>query len=171
MNNALVCLREDGLGWYLRLDEDDELNPRALEYMHLSTTLCDREIHYTDWIKKGTWRGYTMVPEYSKERLLAGPFILSTALISMSAWIQVREYNHVGYDPDISAWEDYLFYLEAVCLGCSAAKIGLPLVRYYRHGQSRSSNVDKNPRPVIDYVRDKILRMYGTEVTIGANKA
>jgi len=164
MNLALEGLDSE---WYFRLDEDDEMRPRALEYLLKSTTLMDCAIHYSDWVRMGKWRGYITVPEFSKEQLLHGPFILSAALVKTSMWAAVKEANGDGYDTGIDAWEDYLFYLEAACLGFEGTRVGLPLVRYYRHGQSRSSGVDKCNTPVVNYIQDKLDRLYNTRLLYG----
>jgi glycosyltransferase involved in cell wall biosynthesis len=152
--------------WFLRLDEDDTLHPRALEFMLLSSQLCpERAIHYSDWVKVGDWRGYMTTPEYSFERLCAGPFMTSASLVRTDVWKAVQEKNGVGFDPDVRGWEDYLFFLEAGALGYRGARVGLGLLNYRKHaGQSRSDEAHSSLSDTIAYIKNKMKRVYDVEV-------
>jgi len=155
-----------GLKWMVFLDEDDLLHPRFLEKMLLSRQICpDRAIHYCDWVKFGRWDGYQRTPEYTFDRLLAGPFIMSTSLIKVEAWENVRDHNGFGFDPDLRGWEDWMFFLEAGALGHYGARVGLGLCRYRKHASSISSTAHANLPHIVAYIKDAMHKRYGVEVT------
>lgn len=155
--------------WFLRLDEDDTLHPRALEFMLLSSQLCpDRAMHYSDWVRIGDWKGYETTPEYSFERLCAGPFMTSASLVRTEVWQAVKEKNGVGFDPNVRGWEDWLFFLEGCALGYRAARIGLGLLNYRKHpGQSMSDIAHENLVWTVDYIKKKMRTIYNVDVTYG----
>lgn len=161
-----------GLGQLVFLDEDDVLHPRFLEKMLLSSQICpDRAIHYCDWVKFGKWFGYTRTPEYTYERLLAGPFIMSTSLIKTEVWGDVRDHNGHGFDPALRGWEDYLFFLEAGALGHYGARVGLGLVRYRKHAASISDLAHSHLARTVEYIRDKLHQQYAMDLTYEVQEA
>jgi glycosyltransferase involved in cell wall biosynthesis len=158
-----------GFKWLVFLDEDDLLHPRFLEKMLLSASLCpDRDIHYCDWVKFGKWTGYTRTPEYTYDRLLAGPFMMSTSLIKMEAWRDVEHYNGHGFDPALRGWEDWCFFCEAGALGHYGARVGLGLVRYRKHVRSISDQAHERLGGIVEYIRGKLHQFYAVDVTYEA---
>ena len=154
------------LEWMVFLDEDDLLHPKFLEKMLLSRQICpDRDIHYCDWVKFGSWDGYQRTPEYTFERLLAGPFMMSTSLIRTEAWRDVRDHNGHGFDPDLDGWEDYLLFLEMGALGHYGSRVGMGLVRYRKHQASVSDRAHKFLTRTVEHVREKLHRLYAVELT------
>jgi hypothetical protein len=167
MNKAVAAV---GTEWFLRLDEDDILHPRCVELMLKSAELCpERDIHYSDWMKAGTWRGEVSVPDYYYERLLLGPFMTSSSLTRKSVWQDVLDHNGHGWDPEMRGWEDYLFYLEAGALGHRGARVGQALIMYRRHGESTSDRAHENLEWNVAHMREKLDRLYGVELKYGSN--
>lgn len=162
--------RRLGYEWVVPLDEDDELRPRCLERMVQAAELCPHiDIWYTDWVEFGLKQGHHRTPEYSYEQLLKHPFIVCSAMIRISAWEAVKARNGMGYDVELTdkglRWEDYLFYLEAGALGFQMARIGLPLVRVRRHGESGTTVANDTIPQWLEYAQAKLDRLYG--VTLG----
>ena len=166
-NRGMKSALARGCEWVTFLDEDDLLHPRYLERMLQSSEWCPwASIHYCDWVWCGDRAGHTRVPEYSYERLCAGPYIMSTSLIKTQVWLDVREKNGTGFDPALRGWEDYLFYLEAGALGHEGARVGLALVKYRRHGgYSISDETHAHLPRTVRYIRDKMQTLYGVRVT------
>ena len=169
-NKGFEVALESGLEWIIPLDEDDVLHPRFVEYTLKSAALLpEHHIHYTDWTLFGDSCGYTKTPEYSRERLFAAPFIPATSLIHRSVWERVKEANGTGYDPELDRlglkWEDYLFYMEAACLGIKMARVGIGLLRVRRHGESRTTDADKTIAGWREYAAAKLKRLYNFEVS------
>ena len=169
-NKGFEVSLERGLEWIIPLDEDDVLHPRFVEYTLRSAALLpEHHIHYTDWTIFGDSCGYTKTPEYSRERLFAAPFIPATSLIHRSVWERVKEANGTGYDPELDRlglkWEDYLFYMEAACLGIKMARVGIGLLRVRRHGESRTTDADKTIAGWREYAAAKLKRLYNFEVS------
>lgn len=156
-----------GLEWMAFLDEDDLLHPRFLEKMLLSRQICpDRAIHYCDHIKFGKGEGYTRTPEYTLERLLAGPFIIAPSLVKMEAWEDVKNHNGYGFDPALRGWEDYQFFLECGILGHHGARVGLGLVRVRSHSiSSTSAYAHRHLNDIVAHIRDKLKRLYDVDLT------
>ena len=149
------------------LDEDDLLPPRFLEKMLLSAAVCpDRDIHYCDWVSFGKKFGYTRTPEYTFDRLLAGPFIIAPSLIKMEAWEDVQGHNGSGFDPDLRGWEDHQFFLECGALGHHGARVGLGLVRVRGHSSaSTSSHAHRHLNDIVAHIRGKLKRLYDVDLT------
>lgn len=163
-NAGAGAVSEMGLDWMVFLDEDDLLHPHFIEKMLLSSQVCPRSIHYCDWVKHGKWVGYTRTPEYTYDRLLAGPFMMSTSLIRTKVWEDVKKCNGHGFDPSLSGWEDWLFFLEAGALGHYGARVGLGLVRYRKHAASISDLAHKNLEQIVQYIRVKMRQMHATDL-------
>jgi len=164
-NAGAQVASEAGLEWLVFLDEDDLLHPKFLEKMLLSASLCpDRDIHYCDWVKFGKWFGYTRTPEYAYDRLLAGPFMMSTSLIRTEVWRDVKRHNGHGFDPALRGWEDWCFFCEASALGHYGARVGLGLVRYRKHVRSISDQAHDSLGRTVEYIREKLHRLYAVDL-------
>ena len=156
-----------GFEWLVFLDEDDLLHPRFLEKMLLSASICpDRDIHYCDQVKFGKNLGYTRAPEYTYDRLLAGPFIITASLIKAEAWRDVQNHNGHGFDPKLRGWEDYQFFLECGALAHYGARVGLGLVRVRGHPVSSvSSYAHRHHDDIVAHIRDQLKRLYNVYLT------
>jgi glycosyltransferase involved in cell wall biosynthesis len=176
-NVGIQAASDAGFEWAVFLDEDDLLHPRFLEKMLLSRQICpDRAIHYCDWVKFGKWAGYQRTPEYTFERLLAGPFIMSASLTKVEAWEDVKSHNGHGFDPALCGWEDYMLFLEMGALGYYGARVGLGLVRYRKEERSTSDQAhnrfagapdvrDPKLKSTVAHIRDKLHRLYAEDLT------
>lgn len=166
-NEGMEWAHAIGSEWVVFLDEDDLLHPQYLQRMLHSRELCPwASIHYCDWVKFGDWAGYQRTPEYSYERLLAGPFMTSASLISVQTWLDVKEKNGTGFDPELRGWEDWCFFMEAGALGHHGARVGLGLLRYRKHSDRSISDGAHSRLPeIVQYVRAKMLSQYDVEVT------
>lgn len=155
--------------WVIPLDEDDILHPDYVKEMMRSVEVCpDRPVHYCDWNEFGTTLDHHSVDDYSWERLVAAPYIISTSMIHVEAWKMVRERNGTGYDEELSRrglrWEDYLLYLELGALGFKFARVGKGLVRVRRHGPSGTDIANATIPEWRAYAKDKLKRLYGVDV-------
>ena len=129
-----------GCDWVIPLDEDDLLHPSYIERMQQAhRVLPDRGILYPDYTWFGSRVGYGTHREYNLKSLVQGPYIISTSLISVEAWEEVRQYNGMGFDEALVRrglrWEDYLFFLTAGGLGIKMSRVGQALVRVRAGGE------------------------------------
>lgn len=168
-NLAIDTARDLGADWFVNLDEDDVLNPRFLERsLQAAESAPWVGVWYTDWSLFQGEQGYRRTPPYDPGRLRDGPFILSTALISIEVWNRVKDKNGAGYDEGLEQqglrWEDYLFYLEASMLKppVPMARIQYSaLVHVRRHGESGTSRANRTINEWRAYAGEKLERLYG----------
>jgi hypothetical protein len=125
-------------------------------------------VHYCDWNEFGHTLAHHRVDEYTWERLVAAPYIISTSMIHVDVWKAVRDANGTGFDEELShvglRWEDYLFYLEAGALGYKFTRVGKGLVRVRRHGPSGTDIANATIPQWRAYAKDKLKRLYGVDV-------
>jgi len=82
----------------------------------------------------------------------------------MEVWRDVRDKNNHGFDPDLAGWQDWCFFCEAGALGHYGARVGMGLVRYRKHGRSISSVAHEKLPSIVQYIREKLKRLYGVEL-------
>lgn len=97
------------------LDADDILIPTALERLKSKVG----QVVYCNYVLFGNEHYIINSGEFESQRLKAGNFIINSSLFPRSLWEQVKNKNGTGYDEEIPAWEDWLFWLEAEKLGAT----------------------------------------------------
>ncbi len=119
----------------LPLDDDDTFEPEFL-------SLAVREIEkdslispvYCDTKHTGRLNYNDIRPEWSKETLRQGPFIVSASLFRKSAWEKIG-----GYESSMKGWEDYDFWWRMAKAGYIGKRVP-GLFFNYRHIKEKSVN-------------------------------
>ena len=115
--------------YILPLDSDDIMLPTYVEEC-MNTILRDKTISpvYCDTIHEGEMKGVEKRPEWSKERLIQGPFIVNCSMFSKEAFDSIG-----GFDESLKGWEDYDFWLRMMQKGYIGKRIAKPLFVYFHH--------------------------------------
>ena len=73
-------------------------------------------------------KGMEKRPEWSKDRLVQGPFIVNCSMFSREAFNSVD-----GFDESLKGWEDYDFWLRMMQKGYTGKRIPKALFVYFHH--------------------------------------
>ena len=115
--------------YILPLDSDDFMLP---SYVDECVKLISRDDNlspiYCDTIHEGQMKGMEERPEWSKDRLIQGPFIVNCSMFSREAFDSVG-----GFDESLKGWEDYDFWLRMALKGYIGKRIPKPLFVYIHH--------------------------------------
>ncbi len=115
--------------YILPLDSDDIMLPTYVEEC-VNRITKNKKISpvYCDTIHEGQMRGVEKRPEWSKDRLVQGPFIVNCSMFSRQAFDDIE-----GFDEDLKGWEDYDFWLRMMQKGYEGERIPKPLFVYFHH--------------------------------------
>jgi len=94
---------------------------------------------YCDTIHIGEMNGMEKRPEWSKERLIKGPFIVNCSMFHRKAFESVN-----GYDENLSGWEDYDMWIRMMKNGYTGKHIPLPLFVYFHHEKDGTVSTKAN---------------------------
>lgn len=132
---------KEGEGEYiLPLDADDMILPsyikQAVEILknnpNISPVYCDTQ-HI------GELQGLEKRPQWSKDQLMRGPFIVNSSLYSREAYEYVG-----GYDENLQGWEDYDFWIRMSKEGYEGKHIPKGLFVYFHHEKDGSVSTEAN---------------------------
>lgn len=132
---------KEGYGEYiLPLDADDMILPG---YIKTGVNIIKNNPKispvYCDTIHMGEIQGVEKRPEWSKEQLMKGPFIVNSSLYSR------KSYNYVGgYDENLQGWEDYDFWIRMSKEGYMGKRIPKGLFIYFHHERDGSVSTEAN---------------------------
>ena len=115
--------------YILPLDSDDLIHPIYIEScIKLIENNNKYSPIYCDTVHEGQMKGVEQRPEWSKERLINGPFIVNCSMFSREAFDMVD-----GYDEELKGWEDYDMWLRMMQKGYIGKRIPRPLFIYFHH--------------------------------------
>jgi len=150
-----VAVREGKGEYILPLDADDMIYPG---YLKTGVNIIKKNPKispvYCDTVHVGEIQGLEKRPEWSKERLLQGPFIVNSSMYSREAYETVG-----GYDTTLQGWEDYHFWLKMMKKEYTGKHINKGLFIYFHHEKdgSVSTGANKNQQELYDTIMKKIL--------------
>jgi len=150
-----VAVREGKGEYILPLDADDMIYPG---YLKTGVNIIKKNPKispvYCDTVHVGEIQGLEKRPEWSKERLLQGPFIVNSSMYSREAYETVG-----GYDTTLQGWEDYHFWLKMMKKEYTGKQINKGLFIYFHHEKdgSVSTGANKNQQELYDTIMKKIL--------------
>mgnify|MGYP003627397589 FL=1 len=115
--------------YILPLDSDDLMHPTYVEQcVKLITQDKNYSPIYCDTVHEGQMRGIEKRPEWTKEKLISGPFIVNCSMFSREAFDSIE-----GYDEDLKGWEDYDMWLRMMQKGYVGKRIPHALFIYFHH--------------------------------------
>lgn len=139
--------------YILPLDSDDMVMPVYIEYC-VSILKDNKNISpvYCDTIHAGEINNVEKRPEWSKERLIQGPFIVNCSMFHREAFEKVN-----GYDETLKGWEDYDMWLRMMKEGYVGKRIGKPLFIYFHHEKDGtvSTLANKNQQELHKFIINK----------------
>ena len=136
--------------YILPLDSDDMI---SVEYIQSCVNIIrkDKNISpvYCDTNHVGQMSGIENRPEWSKERLIQGPFIVNCSMFTKESFDVCG-----GYDEEMKGWEDYDLWVRMMTNGFVGKRIPKPLFTYYHHEKDGtvSTEANKNTKELYDYI-------------------
>jgi glycosyltransferase involved in cell wall biosynthesis len=139
--------------YILPLDSDDMISP---EYIQTCVNIIKRDKNispvYCDTNHVGQMSGIENRPEWSKERLIQGPFIVNCSMFTRESFDLCG-----GYDEEMKGWEDYDLWVRMMNNGFVGKRIPKPLFTYFHHEKDGtvSTEANKNTQELYDHIMNK----------------
>jgi pyruvyltransferase len=147
------AIKESNGDYILPLDADDMILP---SYIKTAVDIISNNPQispvYCDTHHIGEMQGIQKRPEWSKEQLMKGPFIVNSSLYSKES------YNYTGgYDENLQGWEDYDLWIRMMKEGYVGKRIPKPLFVYFHHEKdgSISNEANKNQQELYHKIMKK----------------
>jgi glycosyltransferase involved in cell wall biosynthesis len=144
-NSGPSAARNNGIknsigDYILPLDSDDTISPEYIQAC-VSTIKKNQNISpvYCDTNHEGEMSGVEKRPEWSKERLIQGPFIVNCSLFSRESFDSCG-----GYDENMKGWEDYDLWIRMMKSGYIGKRIPKPLFNYFHHEKDGTVSTEAN---------------------------
>jgi len=96
---------------------------------------------YCDTHHIGEMKGLEKRPEWSKERLLSGPFIVNSSMYSREAFESTE-----GYNTKMKGWVDYDLWVQMMDAGFKGKRIPKGLFVYFHHESEGEGSVSTSAR-------------------------
>ena len=145
---------KNSIGEYiLPLDSDDMISP---DYIQTCVNLIRKNKNlspvYCDTNHIGQINGVEQRPEWSKERLIQGPFIVNCSMFTREAFDTCG-----GYDETMKGWEDYDLWIRMMNSGYIGKRIPKPLFTYFHHEKDGtvSTEANKNTQELYNHIMTK----------------
>ena len=94
---------------------------------------------YCDTHHVGQMNGVEERPEWTKERLVQGPFIVNCSMFHKKSFEVVN-----GYDESLFGWEDYDMWIRMMKAGYIGKRIPKPLFIYFHHEKDGTVSTEAN---------------------------
>jgi len=135
--------------YILPLDSDDMiLDGYIRTCVNILTKNKDISPVYCDTHHVGQSQGVEKRPEWSKERLLQGPFIVNCSMFHRESFEKVN-----GYDEEMFGWEDYDMWIRMMKEGYVGKRIPKPLFVYFHHEKDGTVSTEANKNHMELYQR------------------
>lgn len=145
---------KEGKGEFiLPLDADDMILPGYLKTgVNIIKNNPNISPVYCDTIHIGEMQGMEKRPEWSKDQLMRGPFIVNSSMYSREAYEYVG-----GYDTTLQGWEDYDFWIRMSKEGYEGKHIPKGLFVYFHHEKdgSVSTKANENQQELYSAIMNK----------------
>ena len=135
--------------YILPLDSDDMILDGYIgSCVNILTKNKDISPVYCDTHHVGQTQGVETRPEWSKERLLQGPFIVNCSMFHRESFEKVN-----GYDEEMIGWEDYDMWIRMMKEGYVGKRIPKPLFVYFHHEKDGTVSTEANKNHMELYQR------------------
>jgi glycosyltransferase involved in cell wall biosynthesis len=148
----------------LPLDSDDMIQP---DYIKSCVNILSRNKNispvYCDTHHVGQIQGVEQRPEWSKERLIQGPFIVNCSMFHRDAFEKVN-----GYDESLIGWEDYDMWIRMMKIGYEGRRVPKPLFIYFHHEKDGtvSTEANKNHMELYHKIMNKNFDIVDNKIVI-----
>jgi glycosyltransferase involved in cell wall biosynthesis len=126
--------------YILPLDSDDMISP---EYIQTCVNIIKKNKNispvYCDTNHVGQMSGIENRPEWSRERLIQGPFIVNCSMFTRESFDLCG-----GYDEEMKGWEDYDLWVRMMNNGFIGKRIPKPLFTYFHHENDGTVSTEAN---------------------------
>jgi len=139
--------------YILPLDSDDMISS---EYIQTCVNIIKKDNNispvYCDTNHIGQMSGIENRPEWTKERLIQGPFIVNCSMFTRESFDICG-----GYDEEMKGWEDYDLWVRMMNNGFVGKRIPKPLFTYFHHEKDGtvSTEANKNTQELYNYIMNK----------------
>ena len=148
----------------LPLDSDDMIMDGYIKTcVNILSTNKNISPVYCDTHHVGQMQGIEQRPEWSKERLVKGPFIVNCSMFHRDSFLKVG-----GYDEELNGWEDYDMWLRMMKEGYVGKRIPKPLFIYFHHENDGtvSTNANKNSQELYLKIISKNFNIVDNKIVV-----
>jgi glycosyltransferase involved in cell wall biosynthesis len=148
----------------LPLDSDDMVMDGYIKTcVNILSTNKNISPVYCDTHHVGQMQGVEQRPEWSKERLVQGPFIVNCSMFHRESFEKVG-----GYDEELNGWEDYDMWLRMMKEGYVGKRIPKPLFIYFHHENDGtvSTNANKNSQELYLKIISKNFEIIDNKIVV-----
>ena len=151
-----IAVKEGKGDYILPLDADDMILPGYLKTgVNIIKNNPKISPVYCDTIHAGEMQGLEKRPEWSKERLLQGPFIVNSSMYSREAYDSIE-----GYNTEMKGWVDYDLWVQMMDAGYQGKRIPKGLFVYYHHESEGKGSVSTSARQNMEQLHKTILERH-----------
>jgi glycosyltransferase involved in cell wall biosynthesis len=152
-NRAII---ESNGEYILPLDADDMILEGYIK-MGVSIIKNNPKISpvYCDTYHAGEMQGLEKRPEWSKERLLSGPFIVNSSMYSREAYNATE-----GYNTEMKGWVDYDLWVQMMDAGYEGKRIPKGLFIYFHHENEGNGSISTTARKNMIELHNHILERH-----------
>ena len=137
-----IAVKESNGDYILPLDADDMILDG---YLKTSVSIIknnpDISPVYCDTHHVGEMQGLEKRPEWSKDRLLSGPFIVNSSMYSREAYNSTE-----GYNTKMKGWVDYDLWVQMMDAGFKGKRIPKGLFVYFHHESEGKGSISTEAR-------------------------
>ena len=151
-----IAVKESNGDYILPLDADDMILDGYLK-TGVNIIKNNPEISpvYCDTHHVGEMQGLEKRPEWSKERLLSGPFIVNSSIYSRKAYESTE-----GYNTEMKGWVDYDLWVQMMDAGFRGKRIPKGLFVYFHHESEGEGSVSTNARKNMSELHKTIIERH-----------
>lgn len=153
-------IKESSGEFIFPLDADDILIPTALE--RLVSNIGHSDILYPNFQVFGAENHLINSGDFEAAKLERGNFVINSSLYRKSVWEKVKAKNRTGYNEQIMAWEDWMFWIEAQRCGATFQHFPEWVIWVSRSESSRNSITARGRTELRTFIDGCIKDTYGT---------
>lgn len=155
-----IAVKESNGDYILPLDADDMILDGYLKTgVNIIKNNPDISPVYCDTHHVGEMQGLEKRPEWSKERLLSGPFIVNSSIYSRKAYESTE-----GYNTEMNGWVDYDLWVQMMDAGFKGKRIPKGLFVYFHHESEGSGSVSTTARQNMEELHKNILNRHKNRI-------
>jgi len=148
-----MAVKESSGDFILPLDADDMiLDGYIKSAVNIIKNNPEISPVYCDTHHIGEMQGLEKRPEWSKDRLLSGPFIVNSSMYSRKAYDSTE-----GYNTEMKGWVDYDLWVQMMDAGFKGKRIPKGLFVYFHHESEGNGSISTDARQNMGELHKTIL--------------